>query len=209
MRQRKLLKITSNVWRKNKGRSKVVAAIGVSPGSGVTHSVILMANYLRRQRLKVAVIELSGNRHYERIEKAYEGRGFDPITTDHFKIKQVYYHKNIHKNQLIQLYSANYDVIILDIGNEVSQYIEDFQMADLPVIISHTSDWKREEINAFMIRWHQLLVQQTRWLLPFATAKDVREFTRQQGQKGCALGFIRDPFVKDKLIDAQLQKLFS
>lgn len=208
MKQKILQKNILKNWQKASGRSKVIAVAGVHTGVGVTHSVILIANYLRRQKLKVAVVEINGCRHLERIERAYEGMGFDGMTTETFKIKQVTYYKNIHKNQLIELYKLNYDVIILDMGQRLSDHAEDYQMADVPILIGQTVDWKREELTEFLIKWQQWIGERTRWLMPFATEGEVKEFRRNHDQKAFRLNFIHDPFVKSKVIDQQIEKLF-
>lgn len=208
MKRKVLQKSTLKNWRTSNGRSKIIAVAGVHSGVGVTHSVLLIANYLRRQKLKVAVVELNGSRHLTRIEQAYEGIGFDSMTTETFKIKQVTYFKNIHKNQLIELYKLNYEVIILDMGVGLSDYAEDYQMADLSLSIGQTSDWKRDELTEFFIGRQQWIGQRTRWLLPFATKGEVKEFSRNHEQKAYGLDFIHDPFVKSKVIDQQLEKLF-
>ena len=208
MKRKVLQKNILKNWQKGSGRSKVIAVVGVHAGVGVTHSVLLIANYLRRQKLKIAIIELNGSRHLERIERAYEGMGFDSMATESFRIKQVTYYKNIQKNQLIELYKLNYDVIILDIGQRLNDHAEDYQMADVPIIIGQTVDWKREELNEFLIKWQQWIGERTKWLMPFATEGEVKEFSRNNDQKAYGLDFVHDPFVKSKVIDQQLEKLF-
>jgi len=208
MKPKVLQKTILRNWQKGSGRSKVIAIAGVQSGVGVTHSAILIANFLRRQRLKVAIVELNGSRHLERIEQAYEGLGFDGVSTEDFKIKGVTYFKHCQKNQLIERYKLNYDVIILDMGQSLCDYGEDFQMADLPILIGQTAEWKREELTEFLIRWQLWIGLRTRWLLPFATEKEVKEFSQGSDQKAYGLGYIHDPFLKSKTIDQVLEKLF-
>ena len=207
--QKAFLKKVSAVLQKNNGRSRIIAVAGVSPGVGTTHSVLLLANYLRRQRLKVGVVELGNKGHLEQIEKAYEGMGFEPGASDSFKIKQVTYHKQVTGGGLMSLYKASFDVLILDIGSDLNTYGDDFQMADLSLVIGQTTDWKQQEISTFLIGWNHLLGPRSKWLLPFADEEEVRTFSRQHGQRGQCLGYCHDPFVKDKTIDRQLASLLQ
>lgn len=206
---RSFLNSGAGLLKRRKGRCRIIAVAGVSSGVGTTHSVLMMANYLRRQRLKVGVAELGEKRHFEQVEKAYEGMGFDPSLTEHFRIKQVTYHKCVGKDNLMALYRMDYDVLLLDMGHRLNAYADDFQMADLSVIVAQLSEWKLEEISTFVIAWDQLLDKRTRWLLPFAAAADAREFDKRYSQRGLPIGFSRDPFVRDKVVDRQFQKLFE
>jgi len=195
--------------RKGKGRSHVVAVVGVAPGVGVTHSVLLMANCLRRQRLKVAVVELSGNRHLEAVEGSYEGKGFDASSTEAFVIKGVTYFKSVQRHQLMEVCQQHFDVVLLDIGTNLSPYLEDFQMADYQFMVGRLIDWKVQEIYAFAIRHSQWLNDRSKWLLPFAGKHEVKEFVNEGYGSGLGLGFLSDPFVRSTEIDNQVIQLFS
>lgn len=193
---------------KGSGRTKVIAVAGVSTGVGVTHTALLLANFLRRYRLKVAFVEMNPSGHLARIEKAYEGMGFDTATTTNFVVKQVTYHKNRVQNQLPALYQQNYDVVIVDLGSDFHQHAETFQLADYPLMVGQLTDWKRPDIDGFIIRYNQWLSDRTRWVLPFASPRDVKEFSRRQDSLCLALPFTGDPFASNKTIHQQLAKLF-
>lgn len=195
--------------RKGKGRSNIVAIVGVTPGVGVTHSVLMMANCLRRQRLKVAVVELSGHRHLEAVERAYEGKGFDPSSTEAFVIKGVTYFKQVQRHQLLAICQQYYDVVLLDIGTNLDPYVEDFRMADYQFMVGRLIDWKVEEIRAFVIRHSQWLSDRAKWLLPFASKHEVKQFVDEGNKSGVGLAFSSDPFVRSIEIDNQIIQLFS
>ncbi len=207
MKKYRLFEKKSGIFSRHRSRASTIAVGGVSSGVGTTHSVIMMANHLRRQRLKVGVAELGAKHHFAEIEKAYEGMGFDPSSTQAFTIKGVAYHKQVNKDSLIELYKARYDVLILDIGNDFSTYSEDFQMADRSYITAALTEWKRDEIRGFMVKWRHIIGDRTKWLLPFATTDEIREFGRLQSCRGVGLGFLHDPFVRDKYIEKQLDQL--
>lgn len=203
--------LTNNLsaLRKGKGRSHIVAVAGVAPGVGVTHSVIAMANALRRQRLKVAVVELSGHGHFEAIESAFEGKGFNGALTEDFAIKGVTYYKQARRHHLLEVCQMTYDVVILDIGTNVSMYTEDFRMADYQMVVGRLVDWKLEEIATFAIRHRQWLNERTKWLLPFATKKEVKDLISQGYKGSVGFDYLRDPFVRSVAIDQQIIQLFS
>lgn len=195
--------------RKGKGRTKVIALAGTSYGVGVTHTAILLANCLRRHRLNVAIVEMNGSRHFESIEKAYEGMGFDPTSTEAFQIKGVTYYKAFRQNQLHELYQRPYDLVILDLGNDLHTFSEVFRMADYQVLVGRLTDWKEQEISEFAIRFSQVMGERTRWFIPFALAKEVKLFKKQYGYKAYPLDFSRDPFANNSVISQQLIQLFS
>lgn len=195
--------------RKGKGRSKMVALAGVAPGVGVTHSVMAIANCLRRGGLKVAVVELSGNRHFEAVERSYEGQGFDASSTEDFVIKSVTYYKQVRRQRLLEVCQQNYDVVLMDMGTNISSYIEDFRMADYQIVVGRLIDWKVEEIYAFALRNSEWMNNRSKWLLPFASKGEVKELINE-GYGGCVgFGFLKDPFVRSVEIDNQVIQLFS
>lgn len=209
MKSKISLKNKLTVLRKGKGRSNVVAVVGVASGVGVTHSVISMANALRRQRLKVAVVELSGNRHFEALEVAFEGRGFNGSLTEDFVIKGVTYYKQAQRQRLLEVCQLNYDVVLLDIGTNIQVYLEDFRMADHQIVVARLIDWKLQEIYAFSIRNSQWLNERTKWLLPFASKRDVKGLVNEGYKRSVGFDYLRDPFVRSVAIDNQVIQLFS
>ncbi len=209
MKSKLSLRNRLTVLRKGKGRSKVVAVAGVASGVGVTHSVMAMANCLRRGRLKVAVVELSGNRHFEAIERSYEGKGFDASSTEDFVIKSVTYYKQVKRHRLLEICQENYDVVLMDIGTNVSPYIEDFRMADYQIVVGRLIDWKVQEIYAFAIRNSGWLNDRSKWLLPFASKGEVKEMINEGYGVCVSFDFLKDPFVRSVETDNQVIQLFS
>lgn len=198
-----------NILRKNNGRSYTVAVMGVSSGVGVTHSVLYLANYLRRCRLKVAVVELNQQHHFREIEGAYEGIGFNPASTESFRIKGVHYYKSMSRESMLSLYQQGYDVILLDIGWRMAALIDDIQLADLPLVVARMSDWKRHEIDAFIAKYGHVLPKRSQWLLVHGDLKDKKAFENHHHYKSHCLVNASDPFAKDRTYDACLEALFE
>lgn len=199
----------TSLKRRRNEKGKIIAIAGVVRGVGVTHTTIMLANYLSRERYKVAVVELNPHGHFGKIEKAYEGIHFDSSLTSKFKIKGVVYYKSVTKEQLIRLYQEEYNYIILDIGSDVEAYSEEYRRADLPFIIARTSEWKLDEIEAFRYSQGVLMTNRCQWILPFAKPNEVKELSKKIEMSCMAIGFIGDPFIKSKEIDQQLAKIIK
>lgn len=190
-------------------KSKVIAIIGTSSGVGVTHTSILLANFLRRQKLKVAIIEGNPSGHMAKLEKVYEGAKFDPELTDWFSIKQVDYYKSCTLSRLNEVYEKNYDVIVIDIGSDPIAYKDIFKNADYPLVVGHSVDWKQFEHRDLIESHQDLLTNRISWLIPFGGVNDIRMIQKKLGYPCCLVGFSLDPFVKDKIIDQRFRKLLK
>lgn len=195
--------------RKGKGRTKIISLMGVRSGVGVTHTTMLMANCLRRQRLRVAVVEMNSSGHYEAVEAAFEGVGFDPSLTDSFRIKGVHYFKRSSIKELFKLCQKGFDVILMDIGSDVDAFTNELQNMDHQLIVGRMTDWKRSEINTFRIRHPQWVDEGSKWVLPMSGTQEEKDFQRQFSGKAFALGFAPDPFVKYRDIDEQIIRVFE
>jgi len=157
----------------------------------------------------VAIVEMNGSRHCESIEKAYEGMGFDPASTREFQIKGVTYYKGYGRKQLHELYQKPYDLVLLDLGEDLHTFSEIFRMADYQVVVGRLTDWKEQEVSDFAIRFNQVMGERTRWFMPFALPKEVKRFKKKYGYKAYLLDFSRDPFTNNSVISQQLIQLFS
>lgn len=179
----------------------------MSYGVGVTHTCILLANYLSKQRGKISLIEFNKTNHFQNIEKGYEGLHYKPEQTNNFNIKGVTYYKQVSKNQLIELLSQSKDYIILDMGNECGESFNEFLRADIQLVVAHSNDWKIDELYNFYYKNKERLVKEIIWCIPFATKEDIKDIKKIVKGKVVPIPYHNDPYVKNKNITNAISKI--
>ncbi len=185
-------------------RAYVIAITAVSAGAGVTHQAIMLANFIRRNGLKTAVVELNNSRAFARLEEAlgYEGE------LDSFKFKGVDYIKNIDKNSLDRVLDSDYDVIIFDMSVHFRKYRDVFLRADIPVVMIRYSDWNLAELDEFILENQDFISDRIRWMAAFIDEKDVSFLSKKYKRRFYLSPFLKDAFVKDDRLDVAFNRLF-
>ncbi|NLD49027.1 MAG: serine/threonine protein kinase, partial [Clostridiaceae bacterium] len=124
-----------------------IAILGVSQGVGVTHTAIMLANFLC-SRYKTAILELNHSGAFKEICTIVEV--VKNSDSKFFKYRGVDYYWNIDYQEFISRYKEDYEFLVLDCGSYQDMYeINEFLRADVRIAIGHAIDWKINEIRSF------------------------------------------------------------
>lgn len=141
----------------------LISVLGVEKGVGVTHTGILVANFLTRRGNTVAIVEVNKTNDFSFIEGSYEGEDPSQLNADeYFQLRGVTYYKSNYSFEIAELMEKRYDYIILDLGSYAeSNYIDEFYRSHLQIVIGNGSDWKQHEIIDFSL--HHKDRDQSKW----------------------------------------------
>lgn len=188
-------------------RALVIPVIGVEANVGTTHMCIMLGAYLSRQRLKVAIAECNNSGAMTCIEQAYEGSEFDTQQTRTFKIKGVQYYKDVLPADITNICQNAYDIVILDVGQNIALWYEEIVRGDKPLFIGYFNDWKRDKTMDFVVRYSDLMGARSKLLLRNGDKNLLKEAKKATGCRTYPVPHWEDPFVKTTGDTEILQKI--
>jgi 6-pyruvoyl-tetrahydropterin synthase len=189
--------------------SILIAVIGVEPCAGVTHTTLLISNYLVRKGYKVAVIEASNKQDFAALEYAYEGMKGYVNRERSFSIEGIDYYKSGGHLDLSDF--KNYDYIVLDLGNyQESEYLQEFKRAHVQIVVGHGSEWRQKHIYAFAKDQEQIDQSHFIYCIPFVD-KIVRNDIRKSLPEGkvCIIPAHADPYQVQKDTELVLDEILQ
>ncbi len=189
---------------KNREKSFVISIVGTSSGVGSTHQSILLANFLRRLGIKVALVECNNSESFSNIEKSVSYKETDK----NFKFKGVHYFKNVNREELDFIKKQYFQAVVLDIGKNVKKHRNDFVNSDLAIVITRISEWKINEIETFRDSNPEIIMDRIKWLSLYSNIIEKSEIKKRYGIKTYTLPFIKDAFSKNREIENAITKLF-
>ena len=131
----------------------IIGVAASSRGLGCTHTCIALANYIKKNNSKVAVVEKSTRKHFIEL---YNEEYKDGLLENSFSINGVdYYPYNSHS--IFEILNAGYDYIILDLsvirykdekGKAIitEQYTE-MQRANKQILVGGIKDWQINDLG--------------------------------------------------------------
>lgn len=202
------------VYRDQVVGTAVIAVMGISPGVGTTHTTTMIANYLARQKERVAVVEVCDSYAFARIERLFHGVPEGTILqTDHFEAFNVFYFKSSEDLDLVQLFAEGFTYIVLDLGTyDSGDHFKEFLRSNIPVLVGAGSEWKQQDIYRFC-RQHKKK-NQSNWnitipLVEKEAISDIKKGIETSVRQVVALPYHPDPFEEQPDTDAALKTLLQ
>ncbi len=165
--------------------------MGVTPGIGVTHLGISLANYsVSQERRKTAVVELSGNHAFEKLTG----------TSEPFEWNRIIMYPNRRKHQVADIINGDYEVVIFDMGCSYYKNRDELLRCDRKLILGTLAPWRKEEY----IRFVREEMDEDRYArcMMFLTyngnKKDKREFFKLTGQTVETIPYFPEPLSVEK-----------
>ncbi|AIQ36170.1 hypothetical protein R50345_16975 [Paenibacillus sp. FSL R5-0345] len=139
-----------------KGKSIVIALLGVASGLGTTHTSFAVSSLLA-QKGSTAWVDCSMNSSiFDRIRSLlYAQIATVPYTDEQsaFSWKGVHYWNRSFNREMADLLRGNYEFVVLDLGTgEYGGALEEFKHSDLPLLIASGADWRIEELLLWIRR---------------------------------------------------------
>lgn len=175
--------------------TSTVAVLGLFRGCGVTHTAIAAAHTLAREGGRTAIVELDRRAgSFAQIALEWEGEPLRDRPT--FSVGGVDYWPDAGRERLADVFGRGYRHVVLDLGlcGDAGDF-EEFQRADVPVVVGSGREWRSGEWAAFVRRESLRARPKWRYVLPFAASEDIRELRGRLGSKHVyALPLLPDPF---------------
>lgn len=178
----------------------VIGIIGTHHGAGVTHSGIMLSNYLDKYKgVKTAYLEMNHEDELKFLNYAYEGIPDDQEEKKEFVIHNTTYYENVREQDFIQLINLNYQYFILDFGTDYKKDNNEFLRCDIKIVIGSLTEWKRQYLFQFIDSKRQLPgFASWRFLIVFGQKNDLRMASRELHMKLDYIEFEPDPFLLSK-----------
>ena len=189
----------------------IIAITGVEKGVGCTHTSLLIANYLAKQKFSVALVEANESNEYKEIESSYEGVDSDLLISSSFYINGVHFYKNQNNIDVIPLLSGEYAYIVLDLGNYVeTESYNEFLRANIQIVVGSSRDWKQHKIDEFIDS--QIHLDQSNWriCLPLSDKQDVKDLKKKLCRRQLyTVPYFPDPFDSSEAIEDFMEKMLK
>ncbi|WP_336783543.1 hypothetical protein [Paenibacillus illinoisensis] len=189
----------------------IIAITGVDKGVGCTHTSLLIANYLAKQKFSVALVEANESNEYKEIESSYEGVDSDLLISSSFYINGVHFYKNQNNIDVIPLLSGEYAYIVLDLGNYVeTESYNEFLRANIQIVVGSSRDWKQHKIDEFIDS--QIHLDQSNWriCLPLSEKQDVKDLKKKLSRRQLyTVPYFPDPFDSSEAIEDFMERMLK
>ncbi|WDV46948.1 hypothetical protein PV797_04420 [Clostridiaceae bacterium M8S5] len=182
-----------------------IGIVGVSKNVGVTHTIIMLAQYLSQQ-FKVAVLELNYTGAFKEICRATSDE--ECLNKTKFNYKKVDYYWDINLSNFIVNDKDQYDFVLLDLGNyENLKDFDEFIRTDRKLVIAHGVDWKIREIIEFYKRTADVDIRRSwRYCIPFIGEKYLKDVKSVINNPIYHLPFSMNPFKPNNEVKAFFDK---
>lgn len=115
----------------------VIGLAGTHARIGVTHSMIVLANYLRKRGYLVAMIDVAENPSFTHIEYSFECED----RTDYFTLDGIDYYRN---SNLDEIKGKGYNFILIDFGEYLKRDEKLYPECGIHFIIAGAKPWEVE-----------------------------------------------------------------
>lgn len=179
--------------------SVVIGLIGTHKGVGVTHTGIMLSNYISEKiNGKTAFLECNENNDFRYLQMAYESLDESELTK-RFNIYNVTYYMNVRDDEVTEILNEDYEYFILDLGTEFQASKKEFLRSDIKLIIGSLTEWKREYLMSFFKSTNYYhLFEKWKYLIVFGHVEEIKELRKQWDYSIYPVPFEPDPFVLSK-----------
>jgi hypothetical protein len=194
----------------NKHQGKLlIGVMGTHKGVGVTHTCILLANYIGRcLGKKTALIECHPQNDFKFIEDEIFYKEDNLKGLKKFELHKVSYYKNIKSGEISEIIGDDYDCVVLDLGSDLSRSKYEFLRCDKKLVISSLTPWKIHELDKFVIsNEHVKNSNQWIYLVPFGGKSKVNEIKKDLNLKVYLVPCESDPFTVSNATIQIFQKI--
>ncbi len=190
-------------------RSIVIAVMGAVPGAGATHTAIVLAHSLARYARRITIVEMDAKsaafRNIALLAGEDSTQGAEPRQ---FRFSSVDYVRTPTRTELLDLITGNCEYVIYDLGSgRRKDLLEEFERADLSVLVCPAAEWRRTDLSPF---GENPLSGRRNWVccVPLANMDAVRRIRKNMNSRNVyALPVERNPFSPGKETELALAEL--
>lgn len=178
--------------RKRNSTREIIGLIGTHHGVGVTHTGLMLTFYMGEELgKKTAFLECNNHHDMSLIQAAYDWSREETYT---FSFRQISCIKEASKNRIAEIYSDDYDCLILDFGTDFNSNREEFLRCGTKIVIGGQAEWDQQKLKRFA-RSVQTIRGSETWLhlIPFASVKTLAKLRNELGINIYAVPFEAEP----------------
>lgn len=188
-----------------------IGILGTHSGVGVTHTAIMLCQYLSRNKRYTSVyLEVNKSNEIGYLYGAELGIESIAISQEPFEIRKTIFYNNLTLDELVTLYNQEYEYYILDLGVDHVNNQEEFLRCDIKILVGSLTEWKRH-YTFKCINHNRQLPGFEHWihLMVFGQVKDIKIACSEWGIRAYGIGYEPDPFVLNRNTKELFQKLLS
>ncbi len=174
-------------------KPRITGIAGAGRGVGVTHLILLAANYLQSvERKRTAVLEWNSHGDFSRLGKMCTGQLQDACC---YQIQKVDYYPRADSSRLMECLAAEYEEILIDFGSMKKQVCIELTRCSAVWIVMSFSEW---QMNAFWeIAESEGDAEKESWkfLTAFGSEESRKEWNKRRKPEVWRIPFSADAFT--------------
>lgn len=185
---------------------ELIGVAGAGNGTGTTHTVCLLANYLWGvKQIKTAAIQKGDSRDFQKIAKAYMGQAcFKRTGEEKFRMLGVDYYSRMQEEILTAENMEGYGCAVVDFGNILEGSRTEFLCCKRKLLIISLCEWQLDGWLEFFAEF------QGKWKNITFGAVFGSEDLRKEAERRLGKAIIRIPFSPDPfVVTGELITLFE
>lgn len=137
--------VKERVVQVQKLKNEMIGVTSYLGKAGVTTHAIYLANNLRRQGYKVALLEVNNRQVFECLKDYYEFEGEEYS----FSYQKVDYYPKFNMEDISLIYEKGYEVIIIDFGTFHQEQYTDLLKCSKRILVARSQSYELEELGNF------------------------------------------------------------
>ncbi len=143
----------------------IIAVAGSGRRRGATHTSIVLANFLRKRKFMVAIVEMSAAKAFRDIAEEQKAKIFDE---SYFKLQGIDYYPECDEEKLLAITGKAYNFIVLDMGNYFETDKIMFNKSDVRIMVSGSKPWEIYELNTVFTQQSEVVLKDYHFCFTFA-----------------------------------------
>ncbi len=192
------------ITRKNRSNDKPkrIALLGTKPGVGVTHTGMLIGEFLKEKLgAKVAFVEKNYHGDIERLGKAVYG-----CSETRFTFRGIDYYPMNKGEDGLQKSKREYDYLILDFGTQKKKNLKELEQCEKKVVIGTLNLWEWQEYICEAKRYKESMDDETiEYMVSLGNERLIPKVEKQLRSKVCFLG----PQPIEKAVSKEVERFFN
>lgn len=186
---------------------EVIGLIGTHHGVGVTHTGLMLAFYMGEELgKKTAFLECNNHQDMSLLQVAYE---WSREEQQSFSFHKINCFKEVPDNRIADIFSDNYECIILDFGIDFKENREEFLRCSTKIVIGGQAEWNKQRLIRFLKEVQTIRGSETwHYLIPYASPKVINNLKSEWNRNICAVPFQAEPTMPSKFTNQMFDKMF-
>lgn len=186
--------IRKNMMKEKKAGKLIIGVVTTHSGAGGTHFSMALATYFSEWLgLKTSYLEFKSKSSIGSLEEFFYGKKSENL--DKISVGRITFYDYHYLPRISEIIGDESDCVILDIGHNFSENINEFLRCDLKIVISSIAIWKQEELLNFLSSQDISKAKDWKYVIPFTYKKGIKENSRKFHIPMYEMPYQPDPFT--------------